>query len=134
MLGLGLLLFGMLYTHAFDPDSTVSHLTPDAGVLASGTHFPAFVEGGSVASAASESSAGRQSESPHDGDGQQHAGEDCALGHPPQGPDLVVPCLSPLNSEGDEGRMPWSLPVSHSAARDLVAPMTHAADSAVLRI
>lgn len=134
VLGLGLFLFGLLYTHAASPDTTVSHLTTDKGVSASGVHFEPTVEHEDVASATSVQLTGEQPEGHHDGQGQQHAGETCAVGQPSQGPAMAVPCLSPLNSEsGDEA--PGSAPARHAtAARDFAAPRTQAADSAVLRI
>ncbi len=134
VLGLGLFLFGLLYTHAASPEMTVSHLTSGTGVSASGVHFEPTVEHEDVASATSAQPANGQPEGHHDGHGQQHAVEDCAMGQPPQGPDVTVPCLSPLSSEnGNE--VPGSVPARHATAtRDFVAPRTQAADSAVLRI
>ncbi|WP_408056143.1 DUF6153 family protein [Streptomyces ureilyticus] len=134
VLGLGLLLFGLLYTHAVSPDTTVSHLASDKGVSASSVHFEHAAERESVASATSAQSVGEQPEGHHDGHGQQHADADCAMGQPSQGPAVAVPCLSPLSSEsGDEA--PGSAPARQAAgARDFVAPRTQAADSAVLRI
>ncbi|MFE3037839.1 hypothetical protein ACFXKY_40060 [Streptomyces canus] len=71
----------------------------------------------------------------HDGHGPQHTGEDCALGQPPQGPVVALPCLSPLHSEAGAGDVtPRQAHPRRSSARDTVAPIAHAADSAVLRI
>jgi len=133
-LGLGLFLFSLLYTHAASPGMTVSHLISDEGVSVSGVHFEPTVEHADVASATSVQLAGEQPEGHHDGHGQQHAGETCAVGQPSQGPAVAVPCLSPLSSEsGDEAF--GSAPARHAtAARDFAAPRTQAADSAVLRI
>ncbi|GAA2628796.1 hypothetical protein GCM10010307_18990 [Streptomyces vastus] len=134
-MGLGLFLFGLLYTHAVSPDATVSHLASEKGVSASGVHSGSAVELVDVASATSAQPTGEQPEGHHDGHGQQHADADCVMGQPPQGPDVAVPCLSPLSSEnGDEG--PGSAPARHAAAaaRDFAAPRTQAADSTVLRI
>ncbi|WP_425428671.1 DUF6153 family protein [Streptomyces yerevanensis] len=129
VLGLGLFLFGLLYTHAASPDITVSHLASDRGVSASGVHFEPPAEHENVASATSA-----QPEGHHDGHGQQHVDADCAMGQPSQGPAVAVPCLSPLSSEsGDEAS--GSAPARQAAgARDFVAPRTQTADSAVLRI
>lgn len=134
VLGLGLFLFGLLYTHAASPDMTVSHLTSDKGVSVSGVQFEPTAEHEDVASATSVELAGEQPEDHHDGHGQQHVGETCAVGQPSHGPAVAVPCLSPLSSEsGDEAF--GSVPARHAtAARDFAAPRTQAADSAVLRI
>ncbi|WP_142217807.1 hypothetical protein [Streptomyces sp. SLBN-118] len=133
MLGLGLLLFGLLYTHAVNPDATMSHLVADEGVSVSGTHFEPTVERENVASATSGHLANAQPKGHDDGHGHQHAVEDCALGQPPQGPAVAVPCLSPLGSEdGDD--VPGAVPARHAAVRDFAAPITQVADSAVLRI
>lgn len=133
VLGLGLFLFGLLYTHAVSPDTTVSHLASDKGVVAPGGHFEPTTAHENVASATSRQSAGRP-EGHDDSHGQPHAGETCAVGQPSQGPAVAVPCLSPLSSEsGDEA--PGSAPARlAAAARDSAAPRTPAADSAVLRI
>ena len=133
VLGLGLILFGLLYTHAANPDATVSHLAADDGVSVSGAHFEPAVEHESVASATSAQPANGQPEGHHDGHGQQHAVEDCALGQPPQGPDVAVPCPSPLGSENGH-EAPSSVSARHAAAQDCAAPITQPADSAVLRI
>ena len=137
MLGLGLFLFGLLYTHTVSPDTTVSHLASDKGVSASGVHFEHFehaAEYENVASAMPAQLAGEQPEGHHDGHGQQHADADCAMGQPSQGPAVAVPCLSPLSSENGE-EAPGFAPARHAAAaRDFAVPRTQAADSAVLRI
>jgi Family of unknown function (DUF6153) len=134
VLGLGLFLFGLLYTHAVSPDTTVSHLASDKGVSASGVHFEPTAGHGNVASATPMQVAGEQPDGHHDGHGQQHPGETCAVGQPSQGPAVTVPCPSPLSSEsGDE--VPGSAPARQATkARDFTAPRTQAADSAVLRI
>nr|WP_024126262.1 hypothetical protein [Streptomyces sp. FR1]AHE38881.1 Hypothetical protein pFRL3_104c [Streptomyces sp. FR1]AHE39363.1 Putative secreted protein [Streptomyces sp. F2] len=134
MLGLGLFLFGLLYTHAASPDATVSHLASDAGVSVSGAHFEPTAEHGNVASATSARLADEQPEGHHDGHGQQHVGEDCALGQPPQGPDVAVPCLSPLSWENAEELVPGSVSTRQAATGDFAAPTTQPANSAVLRI
>ncbi|MEV0634501.1 DUF6153 family protein [Streptomyces sp. NPDC050619] len=123
VLGLGLFLFGLLYTHAVSPDATERHFSSGEGIVVS------------------DVSDGSASETPHDasddhhgGHGQHHAGGECALGQPPQGPGVEVPCLSPLSPVGDDDGLRRLVHARHAAARDLVAPITHAADSAVLRI
>ncbi|MGW4102048.1 DUF6153 family protein [Streptomyces sp. NPDC004976] len=134
VLGLGLFLFGLLYTHAISPDTTASHLASDKGVSASGAHFEPTAEHENVATATTMQVAAEQPDGHHDGHGQQHADADCAMGQPSQGPAVAVPCLSPLSSEsGDEA--PGFAPARHATtARDFAAPRTQAADSAVLRI
>lgn len=133
VLGLGLLLFGLLYTHAVSPDATVSHLASDKSVVASGGHFEPTAEHANVARATLVQSAGKP-EGHHDGHGQPHAGETCAVGQPSQGPAVAVPCLSPLSSESHD-EAPGSGPARHAtAARDFAAPRTRAANSAILRI
>ncbi|KUO14995.1 hypothetical protein [Streptomyces dysideae] len=118
VLGLGLFLFGLLYTHAVSPEATVSHLGTDR-VSVSTVHVE------SVAEDLTDHS---------DGHGHQHAGEDCALGQPSQGPDMAAPCLSPLHPVSDENEPLRPVAVRHAAPRDLVAPPAHAAASAVLRV
>lgn len=134
VLGLGLFLFGLLYTHAASPDMTVSHLASDESVSASGVHFEPTAEHENVASATPVQVAGEQPDGHHDGHGQHHPGETCAVGQPSQGPAVTMPCLSPLSSQsGDEA--PGSAPARHATtARDFAAPRTQAAESAVLRI
>lgn len=132
-LGLGLFLFGLLYTHAASPEATVSHLEYGAGVSVSSVHFESTAENGNVASATLPLSADEQAGGHHDGHGEQHAVHECALGQPPHGPDLAVPCLSPLRSASDSGGMPRLAYPRHSAAQGAVAPIAHS-DSAVLRI
>ena len=135
VLGLGLLLFGFLYMHAASPEETVSHLAADGGASVSGARFAPAVEGGNVASATWAQSADEQSADHHDGHGRHHTHADCALGQPPQGPAVAVPCLSPLSSEsGDGAAVARPVHARQSAAREAVAPITHSADSTVLRI
>lgn len=137
LLGLGLFLFGLLYTHAVTPDATVGHLSVGESIAVSGDHFEPAVNHETVASATSVV-VGATPEDPsaghHGGHGQDHAGAECALGQPPHGPDLAVPCLSPLSSEGHDNALPRPAYARLAEARDFMAPTTHAADSAVLRI
>ncbi|MEV0321070.1 hypothetical protein ACIBKX_17845 [Streptomyces sp. NPDC050658] len=109
-MGLGLLLFGLVFTHAASPDATSGHLAVDSGIAAPG------VPGGH-----------------HQDHEQQHTVEECALGQPPQGPDVDMPCLSPLDSDQRAGAS--LLTRAHAVAgRDFVVPIAHAADSTILRI
>lgn len=138
LLGLGFLLFGVLYTHAVTPDSTVRHLPAGVGIPVSGDHFEPAADGETVASATSVAA----SETPDDpsedhhggGHGQHHAGAECALAQPPQGPGVALPCMSTLSSEIDGSVPSRSAYARRTAARDFGAPTAHAADSAVLRI
>lgn len=134
VLRLGLLLFGLLYAHAVSPEATVSHLSVGEGASVSGVHCEAATESKSLASAMSAPSGGQKSTGQRDGHGHQHAVEDCALGQPPQSPYAGVPCLSPLHSASHDNEMLRPVRARHVAARDAVAPIAHAADSAVLRI
>ncbi|WP_369033373.1 hypothetical protein [Streptomyces adonidis] len=138
VLGLGLFLFGLLYTHAVSPDATVRHVASDEGAAVSGVRFEPIADREKVAIATSAVPVSAASDDPsgdhHDGHGQHHAGGECALGQSPQGPGVGVPCLSSLSSESDDNGLPRLVDARHAAARDLVAPTAHAADSAVLRI
>lgn len=138
MLGLGLFLFGLLYTHAVSPDATVRHVASGAGAAVSDVHFEPIADREKVAIATSAVSASAAPDDPsddhHDGHGQHHAGGECALGQPPQGSGVSVPCLSSLSSESDDNGLPQLVDARHAAARDFAAPIAHAADSAVLRI
>lgn len=141
MLGLGLFLFGLLYTHAVSPDTTVRHVASGEGATVSDVHFEPIAVREKVAIAMSAVSASTTPDAPsgdhHDGHGQHgqhHAGGECALGQPPQGPGVSVPCLSSLSSESGDDGLPRLADARHAAARDFVATPAHAADSAVLRI
>jgi hypothetical protein len=104
------------------------------GVSVTGVHCEPATENENMASARSAASAGRKSTGHRDGHGHQHAVEDCALGQPPQSPDAGVPCLSPLQAASHDNEALRPVRARHAAARDAVAPIAHAADSAVLRI
>ncbi len=148
MVGLGLLLFGLLYTHAVSPDETVRHLSYGEGVAVvavSAAHVTPTVDQEMVASATSALSPGGSPHTPyapydpaggdHEGHGQHHAGGECGLGQPPQGPGAGEPCvaaLSPVSSDEDSLSRPAH--AHHTAARDFATPAAHAADSAILRI
>lgn len=138
VVGLGLFLFGLLYTHAVSPDATVRHVASGEGAVVSDVHFEPFAEREKVAIATSAVSPSAMTDAPsddhQDGHGQHHAGGECALGQPAQGPGVSVPCLSSLSSESGDDGLPQPAHARHAAARDFVAPAAHAADSAVLRI
>lgn len=134
VLRLGLLLVGLLYAHAVSPEATVSHLSPGEGASMSGVHRAAATESGNLASAMSASSGDQRSTGHQDGHGHQHGVEDCALGQPPQSPDAGSPCLSPLHSASHDNQALRPVRPRQVAARDAVAPIAHAANSAVLRI
>ncbi|MEU7581092.1 hypothetical protein AB0B50_26220 [Streptomyces sp. NPDC041068] len=110
---MGLFVFCLVFTHVADPDVTGRHLVAESAVAGEpgGLHAP----GG------------------HHHDHRQHAVEECALGQPPQGPDVDTPCLSPLDSNRRDGA-PALTGASHRAGRDFVVPIAHAADCTILRI
>ncbi|MET8684752.1 hypothetical protein ABZV77_11100 [Streptomyces sp. NPDC004732] len=64
---------------------------------------------------------------------QSHTVEECALGQPPQGPDVDLPCLSPLGSAWLDG-VPVPAGAQRVAGRDFVVPIAHAADTTILRV
>lgn len=138
MVGLGLFLFGLLYTHVVSPDATVRHISSGEGVAVSDAHFTPTVDHETVASATSALSPGEIPLDPsgghHEGHGQHHAGGECALGQPSQGPGAGVPCLSGLSPASDDDGLSRPVHAHHAAARDFAAPVAHAAESAVLRI
>ncbi|MFD0554515.1 hypothetical protein ACFQ0X_39215 [Streptomyces rectiviolaceus] len=133
LLGLGLILFSLLYTHAASPESTAGHVASGSGAstaigghaepgpgqpVAIATHYPAEVP-----------------VDHHGGDshGQQHALDECGLGQPSQSPALGLPCLTSLSSAA-ETVVPPLVHVRPSAVRGFVVPIPHAAESPVLRI
>lgn len=144
LLGLGLFLFGLLYTHIVTPDATVRHLSVGGNDAVPGGHFEPVADHETVASATSvaadetleEPSEGHQGHrGGHGGHGQHQAGAaDCALGQPSHGPGLAVPSLSPLGAESHDNALPRLAHAGLAEARDCTAPTAHAADSEVLRI
>lgn len=133
LLGLGLLLFGLLYTHAATPESTAEHLASGSGTLTgiAGHALP----GPEEPAAAARHDRAEAPTDPH-GDGshrQQHTLDECGLGQPSQGPALGVPCLTALRSAA-ETLVPPLVHVRPSAVRGFVASIPHAAESPVLRI
>ncbi|GAB2972341.1 hypothetical protein GCM10023080_040580 [Streptomyces pseudoechinosporeus] len=134
VLGLGLLLFGLLYTHAVSPDATVSHVTSGKAVPVSDVLIESAAEHEKVASATQALSAGGSSGDHHPGHGEHLSSGECALGQPSQGPGVGMPSLWPLSSATDDS---MAVPVHAlpSAARDFAVPIAHhAAETAVLRI
>ncbi|MEB8339517.1 hypothetical protein [Streptomyces endophyticus] len=133
LLGLGVLLFGLLYTHAVSPESTVGHVasgsgtsTAIAGHTAPGPEQPVAIATHGPAEAPVDHHGG-------DSHGQQHALDECGLGQPSQGPALGLPCLTSLSSAA-ETVVPPLVHIRPSAVRGFVVPIPHAAESPVLRI
>jgi hypothetical protein len=134
LLGLGLILFGLLYTHAASPDATVGHLNSIDSVSA---HMTGAAHSAPVQQVASATLGGQgDTESPgerHGGHSEQHAFAECGLGQPSPGPEVDVPCLSPLSPTA-EHETPQAEQVRPSSVRGFVVPIPHAAESPVLRI
>ncbi|MEU8956342.1 hypothetical protein AB0C93_18805 [Streptomyces sp. NPDC048518] len=131
--GLGLFLFGLVFVHVASPEATSRHLTVFGGVgmPGAGAVVRATSAGGEAVDAPVV--AGAPGGPRHD-HRQQHTVEECALSQPPQGPDVDLPCLSPLGSRWRPGA-PASTHAAHRiAGRDFVVPIAHAADSTILRI
>ncbi|TGB09389.1 hypothetical protein [Streptomyces sp. MZ04] len=133
LLGLGLILFGLLYTHAVSPDATVGHLASAEGVSAQAADASHSALVRHVASASQGHDATDQPSGGHGDHGGQHAFEECGLGQPSQGPEVDVPALSPLGL-AVEDEAPHIAHVRPSAVRGFVIPIPHAAESPVLRI
>ncbi|MFK4067207.1 hypothetical protein [Streptomyces sp. NPDC029674] len=117
----------MLVAHVIGPDATSRHLAAESGAVPVAV---AVVEASGVSDGprAGEGPGGHRHDHP-----QQHTVAECALGQPPQGPAVDVPCLSPLGSRGWDGA-PAPTRAHHVAGRDFVVPIAHAADSTILRI
>ncbi|MFD9903006.1 hypothetical protein [Streptomyces sp. NPDC059063] len=133
LLGLGLILLGLLYTHAASPDATVGHLTAAEGLSAPGAEA---MHSAPVPWAAGAVHGHDDAEPSHDlrrGHGDHHAFEECAVGQPTQGPDLELPCASPLDVPVADGD-PHAERGHPSAVRHSAVPQPHAAESPVLRI
>ncbi|MFI7316319.1 hypothetical protein [Streptomyces venezuelae] len=128
VVGLGLVLFGLVFTHVASPEATSRHLGADRGVVAV---VPA-VDAGSGAGSGSSVAGEVPGERGH-GHPQAHTVEECALGQPPQGPGVGLPCLSPLDSAW-RGDGPVSPHARRVAGRDLLVPIAHAVDSTILRV
>lgn len=123
--GLGLFLFGLVFTHVASPEATSRHLGTDRGVVTASVMSPATVSRDVPAFAGAPD--GPRHEHP-----QQHTVEECALGQPPQGPGVELPCLSPLDPRWQDG-VSASVRAQRGAGRDVVLPIAHAADSTILR-
>ncbi|MEV5978646.1 hypothetical protein [Streptomyces sp. NPDC052114] len=120
-----------MFSHAAAPDVTGRHLVADSAASGltgtdgdSTSERHAAVPGALPASGASDE---------HHHDHRQHTVEECALGQPPQGPDVDGPCLSPLAPEGNDGA-PALTRAPYLAGRDFVVPIAHAADTTILRV
>lgn len=122
VLWLGLLLFGLLYTHAASPEATVRH-TPgvSSAVGVSAAEEPAPAPGAGEAGGH------------HGGHGSHQYVDDCALGQPEQGPELTAPCLSPLDTAWGRG-VPVMARTHGPAARDMAVSIPPSADPTVLRL
>ncbi|WP_306334059.1 hypothetical protein [Streptomyces sp. KL118A] len=131
-MGLGLVLFGLVFAHAASPEATSRHIAAGSGVVAADpmSHAPA-VSGGVVVGDASDVAVAPGSHR-HDHP-PSHTVEECALGQPPQGPDVDLPCLSPLGAARQSGA-PVAAGAQRVAGRDFVVPIAHAADSTILRV
>lgn len=135
LLGLGLLLFGVLYTHAASPESTAHHVASGGGASTS-TGIAGHPEPGlgqAVAPATHDPSEVPVNHHGGDSPGQQHVFDECGLGQPSQSPVLGLPCLTSLGSAA-ETVVPPLVHVRPSAVRGFVVPIPHAAESPVLRI
>lgn len=123
-LGLVLFLFGLMYTHALSPDATVRHLTVSV------TQGPPGTDQSCGHDHSYSQSHGHGHRHDH---GPAHTVEECALGQPQQGPEVGMPCLSPLSWVSDAqacvmGQGP------RSAVRASAVPIAQPADSAILRM
>lgn len=118
-MGPGLFLLGLLIAHVAAPDATSRHVVAGDGTavaVADAVTVPDGPPGG------------------HGDDHRpRHTVAECALGQPPQGPDVDVPCLSPLAPQGRNGALAPAR-ARAAAGRDFVVPIAHAAESTVLRI
>ncbi len=143
VVGLGLFLLCLVFTHAAAPDVTGRHLVADSAAFGlTGTATGTDAGTGTVTgidtvqdrrSAAPDALPASGASGDHHHDHRQHTVEECALGQPPQGPDVDVPCLSPLAPERTDGA-PALTRAPHLAGRDFVVPIAHAADTTILRV
>ncbi|MFE0172382.1 DUF6153 family protein [Streptomyces sp. NPDC059002] len=133
-MGLGLVLFGLLYTHAASPDATVRHVQQVDAASAHASAAPRTAPTQGVASATHGHDGAEPSGERHGGHSDQHAFEECALGQPSHGPDVDAPCVSPLDSATVAPVPTYAEQVRPSAVRGFVVPTPHAAESPVLRI
>ncbi|QES40085.1 hypothetical protein DEJ49_03020 [Streptomyces venezuelae] len=124
VVGLGLVLFGLVFTHVASPETTSRHLGAGNGVVAAGP----TVDVGRGSSVVAEVPREQGHRHP-----PAHTVEECALGQPPQGPGVDLPCLSPLDSAW-RGDAPVPPHAQRFAGRDLPVPIAHAAESTILRV
>ncbi|WP_409235160.1 hypothetical protein [Streptomyces sp. PA5.6] len=128
--GLGLVLFGLVFTHVASPGTTSRHLGADSAVVAAGSAAGAGSTAGRDASVVADVPGEQRHDHP-----PSHTVEECALGQPPQGPGVDLPCPSPLDSAWrDDVPAPASASAQRVAGRDFVVPIAHAADSTIIRV
>ncbi|MGW7090423.1 hypothetical protein ACWGH2_44030 [Streptomyces sp. NPDC054871] len=133
LLGLGLILFALLYAHAASPESTAGHLASGSATPTANAGQVEFGPGQPVATATHDPAEAPVDHHGGDSHGQQHTLDECALGQPSQAPALGLPCLTSLSSAA-EAAVPPLAHVRPSAVRGFVVPIPHAAESPVLRI
>ncbi|MEU6819584.1 hypothetical protein ABZ921_03070 [Streptomyces atriruber] len=132
-MGLGLFLFGLVFAHAASPEATSRHIGAGSGVVAADP-VVGVAHAADVPAVAGDASAVAEAPGSHRHDHpQSHTVEECALGQPPQGPDVDLPCLSPLGAAW-QAVVPVPAGAQRVAGRDFVVPIAHAADSTILRI
>ncbi|MEV0254203.1 hypothetical protein AB0H82_07985 [Streptomyces sp. NPDC050732] len=105
-------------------EATSRHLRVDGPVMSLAALTPVPEDAPVVAGA---------QEGPRHDHPQQHTVEECALGQPPQGPGVDLPCLSPLDPQR-QGSVSGPVRVQRGAGRDFVIPIAHAVDSTILRV
>ncbi|NDZ86137.1 hypothetical protein G3I23_11290 [Streptomyces sp. SID10115] len=128
VVGLGIVLFGLVFTHVASPETTSRHLGSSHGVVAAGSAAVAGDSAGRDASVVADVPGQERHDHP-----PSHTVEECALGQPPQGPGVDLPCLSPLDSTWRDDA-PVPVTAQRVARRDFVAPIAHAADLTILRV
>ncbi|MEV2253743.1 hypothetical protein AB0I94_24725 [Streptomyces sp. NPDC050147] len=133
LLGLGLILFGLLYAHAASPESTARHLASGSVTSAAIVGHVELGPEQPVATATRDATEAPVDHHGGDGHGRQSSLDECGLGQPAQGPVLGLPCLTSLGSAA-ETVVPPLVHVRPSAVRGFVVPIPHAAESPVLRI
>ncbi|GAA1163059.1 hypothetical protein GCM10009654_19710 [Streptomyces hebeiensis] len=102
LLGLALILFGVLYTHAASPEGTLGHLAPSDSVSALSDGPTALAAAPQFASATCHLPDTELPGGHHGDHGQHHALQECALGQPPQGPGTGMPGPSTPNSTAND--------------------------------
>ncbi|WP_328680670.1 DUF6153 family protein [Streptomyces sp. NBC_00322] len=115
---LGLLLFGVLYSHGIGVEGGSGHISPETLTA-------------SVTSAQQHSS--DPASGHHDGEESPHPEGDCLSGQPQDGPFLAAPCSPALDSPTASGAQPAAAARSNDGRRDGHAP-PDPARPAILRI